>query len=1008
MKLIQRIFLLIMVVVFLSTLANFLLSQYQGEVLHIDSEKILVKTIAHSLSDTLVQDVIDGNKLRVTDVLKKLQSHDNPIEYLYITNGGPLHVFAHSFEKGFPRYLLDHNEGHLEKHLAQTGIELTKKIQTERGLIYVYAEPLLPGLEAILHIGINQSEIKAQLAENRQAVLMTSIAIMLLALVLAYYWSKQITTPLARFAEQIQRFGSGEVVNFSGVKKNVPEIRLLATAFQAATEERQQALTALQEREQNLDITLNSIGDAVIATDADGNITRMNPVAAQLTGWSLEEVRGQSLKSIFPIIDASTRETIENPVEIVIATGETVYLSNHTTLISRDGTEYQIADSAAPIRNEDNDILGMVLVFNDVTEAYQLRQAVVKSEEKYQTLAKIAPVGIFYTDEQGKCLYVNEKWSEITGISSEEAAGDGWVKGLHLDDRELVFAQWNEAAEQNIAFKLEYRFQQADGVHWVLGQALAEEGADGDIVGYVGTITDITERKKSENVLAQSSKEWTFAMDFFEDAIYLIDLDDKLVRANRAFYRMTGLSPELTVGRDITTIIHPDGEDVPCPVCKARRERRDEVIIMESDHPDNPTGVPIQITVQVVRDSEGVALSVLMGIRDLSNIRETEEENARLQHQLHQSQKMDALGKLTGGIAHDYNNMLGVVLGYAELLEGMLSDQPKLAAYVHKIRHAGERGAGLTAKLLTFSRQKTSDAEMLDINMLLQGEQDMLEKTLTVRINLVFDLVDDLWPVWLDSNDLEDAIVNLSINALHAIDGNGQLTIQTCNEHMNEIDARQLQMKAGDYVLLSITDTGCGMDDITKEKMFEPFYSTKGDKGTGLGLSQVYGFIERSEGVIKVYSELDYGTRIVFYFPRYQETASDEKREEQNDVLDFKGNETILVVDDESALLDLTCEILEQQGYHTLRAKNAKQTLDILEQQAVDLLICDIIMPEMDGYELAGIVQQKYPEIKIQLASGFADDRHVNMVDDDLHKNLLHKPYRSQILLKRVWALLHN
>ncbi len=772
--------------------------------------------------------------------------------------------------------------------------------------------------------------------------------------------------------------------------------------------ERKLADTNLYNAQQLAETTLKAIGDAMITTDEHGLINRMNPVAEQLTGWSEKEAQGQSVKNIFPIVDASTREPIENPVEKVIASGETVYLSNHTTLISKDGTEYQIADSAAPIRDEGNNILGMVLIFNDITEQYQLRQSVTTNMKKYQTLAVVAPVGIFHTDKQGRCLYINEKWSEITGLSAEEAMGEGWAKNIHPDDSERVFAEWNKSTKQSVPFKLEYRFQRPDSVRWVLGQALAEEGEDGEIIGYVGTITDITDRKNTEQTLAKSTKEWAFAMDFFEDAIYLIDLDDKLVRANQAFYKMTGLTPELAAGRDITTIMHPKGEKVPCPVCKARTERRDEIIILEADHPDNPVGKPIQVTVQIIRNSEGYPLSVLMGVRDLSKIRQAEEEEIRLHHQLHQSQKMDALGKLTGGIAHDYNNMLGVIIGYSDLLTSALNEQPKLMEYAKKIQHAGERGSKLTRKLLAFSRYKASEANCLNINTLLLNEQNLLEKTLTVRIKLVFNLAQDIWMLWLDASDMEDAVLNISINAAHAIKGTGQLTIRTNNEHIDELKAQTLSLTPGDYVSLSITDTGCGMDNTIKEQIFEPFFSTKGEQGTGLGLSQVYGFVQRSGGAINVYSKPDHGTQITLYFPRHHETEHTELTIEKNDSANIRGTETILMVDDESALLSLSYEIISPHGFNVLLAKTAKEALTILEHETVDLLITDIIMPEMDGHQLAAIVKEKYPAIKIQLASGFTSNSNADLVDESLQQNLLLKPYNSQALLQRIRDLLNG
>ena len=381
-------------------------------------------------------------------------------------------------------------------------------------------------------------------------------------------------------------------------------------------------------------------------------------------------------------------------------------------------------------------------------------------------------------------------------------------------------------------------------------------------------------------------------------------------------------------------------------------------------------------------------------------------ERASMETTLRRSQKMDALGKLTGGVAHDFNNTLGVILGYSDMLEEELHEHPKLKEYAKEIYHAGLRGSKLTNKLLAFSRNKPSDAEVININTLLHEEQHMLEKTLTVRIKLVFDLALDLWPVWLDSGDLEDAIINISINSMHAIKEHGQLTIQSRNTYIDEKDAKLLQIDAGDYVMLSIIDTGSGMDQVTKERIFEPFFSTKEEKGTGLGLSQVYGFMQRSGGTIKVYTELGHGTQMMLYFPRYQEKSSDNKITKSNDATILGGNETILLVDDETALLMLTTKILSQQGYRILSAENGKQALEILEKEFVDLMLSDVIMPEMDGYQLSSLVQQKYPNIKIQLASGFSDKVNVDMVDDILVQNMLHKPISTQTLLKSIRQLL--
>lgn len=456
--------------------------------------------------------------------------------------------------------------------------------------------------------------------------------------------------------------------------------------------------------------------------------------------------------------------------------------------------------------------------------------------------------------------------------------------------------------------------------------------------------------------------------------------------------------------------LHPDEQD--SFVSLLQRTLEEKTRFSAEYRVIQPDGKTRYIFVQadVSFDANGEVSGLIGVVQDTTERKEADRKNERLQRELQQSQKMDALGKLTGGIAHDYNNMLGVVSGYAELLGDKLNGQPKLAKYADEIRHAAKRGAKLTNKLLTFSRRKTPEADSLNLNMLLQQQQHMLEKTLTVRIKLVLNLQENLWLVWLDGSDMEDAVLNMSINAMHAIGSSGELTIETKNQNISQMDAQSLGLVPGDYVSLSIFDTGCGMDKETKEKIFEPFYTTKGAQGSGLGLSQVYGFVQRSEGVIKVYSELGEGTQFVLYFPRYIAGTREEQTQlvEDHPVTSFKGNENILVVDDEVALLDLTCEILEQEGFNVTCAASAEEALNVLQHESIDMLISDIIMPGMDGYQLVSIVKEKYPSIKIQLISGFSDTRNTDMVDEYLQQNILRKPFHSQDLLQRINELLNE
>ncbi len=375
---------------------------------------------------------------------------------------------------------------------------------------------------------------------------------------------------------------------------------------------------------------------------------------------------------------------------------------------------------------------------------------------------------------------------------------------------------------------------------------------------------------------------------------------------------------------------------------------------------------------------------------------------------LARTQKLDSLGELSSGIAHDFNNILNVINGYAAELEKALAAWPELARHAREILSAGTRGAGLTRKLLAFSRKTASAPAVVDLNTVLRELHDMLQKTLTARIKLELALAEDLWPVLLDAAELEDAVVNLVVNAMHAIEGQGHIVIETQNRKLTARQAAILQLGAGDHVALCVRDDGVGMTAAVRKRIFEPFFTTKGDKGTGLGLSQVYGMVKRAGGSIEVESAPGKGASFCLYFPRHHGVVARRPApvsgEQGGDAP--AGNETILVVDDEPALRELCQLILEQQGYRVLVAGSGREALEILAREAVDLLLSDVVMPELNGFQLAALVRQQYPRVKVQLASGFTDRWNSGADDEALRERMIWKPYRAQELLRRVRRLL--
>ncbi|VAX08676.1 hypothetical protein MNBD_GAMMA25-893 [hydrothermal vent metagenome] len=385
----------------------------------------------------------------------------------------------------------------------------------------------------------------------------------------------------------------------------------------------------------------------------------------------------------------------------------------------------------------------------------------------------------------------------------------------------------------------------------------------------------------------------------------------------------------------------------------------------------------------------------LIGIsRNITQLREQEQ-------QLRRSRKMDALGKLTGGVAHDYNNMLGIILGYAELLQEEVTGQEPLATYTENIIKAGKRGASLTRKLLTFSKSSPENVHSVDLNCAIQDSLQMIEKSLTVSIKVDLKLGKELWPVRLDVDDFDNALLNICINAGHAMENGGHLQIVTANKNVPSEEAARLTVTPGDYVTVLIADTGIGMDDETMSQVFDPFFSTKGAMGTGLGLSQVYGFVSRSNGTVELNSSPGAGTTFTLYFPK-NVSKQDEKTEKHHLVSsEIKNEVTILIVDDEELLSALTKKILSQSGFlKLLTAASGKEALAILAKNRVDLLLTDIIMPDMNGHELATRAKKAHPEIKILFISGYSEETN----DSAIKK--IQKPVKAKELLAQVSMVL--
>jgi len=400
-------------------------------------------------------------------------------------------------------------------------------------------------------------------------------------------------------------------------------------------------------------------------------------------------------------------------------------------------------------------------------------------------------------------------------------------------------------------------------------------------------------------------------------------------------------------------------------------------------------------------------------VQRTAELRHEMEENAAAQAQVRQLQKMETIGQLTGGVAHDFNNMLAIIIGNLDLAQRRMTghEDPRVLNSIQNAKDGAQRAAVLTARLLAFSRQQPLAPEVIDLNKLVGGMSELLRRTLGEQIRIETVLAGGLWPSFADLSQLENAILNLAVNARDAMPGGGHLTIETANTELDERYSRMhSEVDAGQYVMVSMTDTGTGMSPDVIERAFDPFYTTKGPgKGTGLGLSQVYGYIKQSGGHIKIYSEIDRGTTVKIYLPRHVGAMSARLNAAgAQPIPQGSVNDTILVVEDDENVRIMTAESLHELGYTVLQAASGMEALLLLEEnREVDLIFTDIVMPQMSGRQLADIVQENWPAIRILYTTGYTRNAIVHNGVLDHGVSLLAKPFSLEQLAHKIRELLN-
>jgi len=511
----------------------------------------------------------------------------------------------------------------------------------------------------------------------------------------------------------------------------------------------------------------------------------------------------------------------------------------------------------------------------------------------------------------------------------------------------------------------------------------------------------MSERKRVEEALRESEERYRDLVENAHDIIYSHDLKGNHISINKAGEQITGYSREEALTLNLAQTIAPESlpkaQEMLTRQLAGEKATAYEMEIIAKDGRRIAVEAKIKLVFQ-----DGVPIGVQGVARDVT-------ERKQLENQLRQAQKMESIGTLAGGIAHDFNNLMTVVTGYGELaLRGLELTNP-VRSKIEEIKKAGEHAASLTRQLLAFSRKQVLQPKVLDLNTVIISISKMLPRMIGEDIELRIELAASLDQVRADPGQIEQILMNLAVNARDAMPNGGLLTIETRNFHLDgNYASRHAVLQAGHYAMLSVSDNGCGMDTETQAHIFEPFYTTKEvGKGTGLGLSMVYGIVKQSGGTIWVYSELGKGSTFKIYLPRVDEVVDAEDSGDYS-ISAPRGHETILLVEDEDVVRSLSKEILEDYGYAVIAAPNGPEGLRICREfdGQIDLVITDVVMPQMSGLELAESVGVLRPDARVLYMSGFTNDAVVRHGVGDDGLCFIQKPFSPDSLALKAREVL--
>jgi two-component system cell cycle sensor histidine kinase/response regulator CckA len=760
--------------------------------------------------------------------------------------------------------------------------------------------------------------------------------------------------------------------------------------------ERKRAIEALRESEERYRRLVELSFDAIVI-HREGKIVYINAAGAELLGASSpEELIGK------PVLDSVQPDFLEIVKARMLQTAERRVVPLIEEKLTRlDGTSVDAEVLAVPITYQGHPAVQVVA--RDITERKRGEEALTHERDLLYALMDNIPDTIYFKDTASRFTRINRAQAQVLGVEPEEAVGKTdfdfftaeHAHGAYADEQGIV------KSGQPLVDKVE-RIRRADGqFRWVSVTKVPIVDKEGRVTGIVGISRDITERRRVEEALRESEEKYRTILENIEDGYYEVDIAGKLTFFNDALCKLLGYPEDELMGMNDRQLMDNETAKAVYQAFNSVYQTGKSVKALEHELiRKDGTRRFVEVSASLMRGPTGEPVGFRGIIRDITGRRKLEE-------QLRQIQKMEAIGTLAGGIAHDFNNLLTPIGGFADLLMWKTPEDSQQYEYLRQIKVAAGRAASLTSQLLTLARRVQVEVHPLNLNGVIREVIGLLGHTIDKAIAIEPHLADNLTTVEGDAGQLHQVLLNLCLNARDAMPDGGRLIIETQNVTLSEEEAQtELDLEAGQYVLLSVTDTGIGMDAETQQRLFEPFFTTK-EEGRGLGLAMVYGIVRGHDGAIHVYSEPGRGSTFKVYLPAASYPAEDTALEEAEVV---GGTETVLVVDDEEPVRALLQSILEEGGYTVLLAGDGIEATELYAELSteIDLVVLDIVMPRMGGRETYERLREINPEVKVLLSSGYSKKGQARDILAAGARGFLQKPYDLRAVLLKVREVLEG